>query len=108
MEERVFLNAELGALAGHDVDGVVQEGVSEGGGARGKVDWGRRMVALGEREGADVVEVGVSDQDGICRVEGELLIARNGVRTFFLGMHARVENDGFPIEIQSVGVGSDF
>ena len=59
MKERVFLDAQFGSLAGHDVDRIVEKVFTKSRGAGSEIDRGRGLVALGDGEGADVIEVGV-------------------------------------------------
>ena len=66
------------------------------------------MITLGDGESANVVEVGVGDDDAIDAVEGDLLIAWQGVGSFLLGMHSGIEKEGFSVEIENVGIPADF
>ena len=91
MKERVFLDAQFGGLAGHDIDRIVEEILAESRGAGGEVDRSGRLVSLGDWESADVIEVGVRDDDAIDAIEGDLLVAGQGIGSFFLGMHSGIE-----------------
>jgi hypothetical protein len=54
-----------------------------------------------------VVEVGVSHDDGIDAVGGQILEARNGIGATFLGMHPGIEDDANLPNFEEIAVRSD-
>ena len=106
--EGVFVNAEFEALAGHDVDGVMEEGFADGGGPGGHENGAGGVVPLKDGEGADVIEVRVADGDGVGAVIGQLGVARDGLRSFLFRVHSGIEDDEFVIEAEGVGISANF
>lgn len=66
------------------------------------------MIALNHRKGADVIKMGMGNDDRICAVIGYFPIPRNGIRPILLRMHPSIEEDGDPIEIKGVGIPPNF
>lgn len=106
--EGVFLDAQLGLLRCHHIDRIVKEGVGEGGCGVAHVDPGAGLVLHEDGEGADVVKMGMADEDGIDAVEGQILVAGEGRGAPFLGVHSGIEDDAEAAEFEEIAICSDF
>ena len=87
-EERVFSDAVLIALGGHDVAAVVEHGFGDFRGERSHDGASFRLATHEDWERADVVEVGVGDDDRVeegLAEEGEI---GKGVEAFSFRVHA--------------------
>ena len=107
-EERIFDNAVLRALSGHDVDGVVQHGIADGGRPLRHEHLGSGVAILQERQRADVVKMRVGDENGIGIGGTDERVLGAGLTSLLLGVHPRIENHAGSLHVEQVAVGADF
>ena len=77
IEERVFGDAEFDAFRLHDIDRVVKHGRGQLGGLRREVDPRALLLLKENRQGADMVEVRVGDDDPIDAVLIDKVVVRD-------------------------------
>jgi hypothetical protein len=73
----------------------------------GEINRGGRLIPLGDRQGPNVVQVGVGDNDRIGAIVGNLLVSGEGIWSFLLGVHSGIQENRGPVQIESVGVSTD-
>ena len=54
-----------------------------------------------------MIKVGVSDNDGIEAIVGQVLVTRNASLSLFLGVHSGVQHDSGIADLKQVAVGPD-
>ena len=106
-KERVVLNSQFGSLRLHHIDRVVKESVSKGACGRGHEDSGRRLVSHQDWKRADMIKVGVSDNDGVKAVMWKVLVTGNAGLSFFLRMHSCIEHNACVANLEQVAIGAD-
>jgi hypothetical protein len=105
-EERVVQYVLVLALAHHDARGVVQHALDQHA-ARGRHDdRGRGMLAHGDRQAADMVEVAVRDDDQVDRLAPQRRVVRRGLAARLLGVQPRVHKDVEVTELDEQRVGA--
>ena len=99
--ERVFADAQLLALAGHHVDGVVQHALRDEitQVSHQHVRLGKIFTGDGQR--ADVVVVAMRDGDGVHVLILDGLEQRQTIAAFEFGVHAGVEQDAVAFEVHT-------
>ena len=86
----------------------MQQGLAQGGGGRGHEHARLRLAAHEHGQGADVVEVGMGDEDGVERAVGHQAQVGQSILAFALGVHAAIEDQLPAAGFEQVTVGSDF
>lgn len=105
--EGVVGDAEFVALAGHDIDGVVEDSVDDEVAELRHEDVGLGEVADGDGEGADVIVVAVADDDGVEVGGAGFGVEREGFTAFVFGVDAGVEEESMTFEFDEPGAGAD-
>jgi len=90
--ERVVGATEFAPLAGHDVHRIMEERFRESGGSWSHENFGSEVGSSHKGEGADVVVMGVRDEDGF-EILGNLVEERSGVPTVLAGVHSGVQKN---------------
>ena len=105
-EERVN-DADFFALAGHDVDRIVQERVADGGGRFGHENSRLRLLPHENRERADVIEVRVGKKQRIDRQARQIREKRQSHFPLFLRVHAAIQDHPLPARTEIITIGAD-
>jgi hypothetical protein len=107
-EERIFRDALFRLLLKHHLHRIVEQWVGEVIGRLAHENAGAGLFPHQERQRAGVVVVRVADQDGIDRIELELLQLRQALYPLAARMHPRIQNDPpVALEIEQVRIGAD-
>ena len=106
-EQRVLLHVELLTLAGHHVHGIVEHGAPDLTGGLGHEHGRPALTALDDRQAADVIVVGVGDEDGLGRVRRQRAKVRHRIKTRVLRVHAGIDHHARVAALQEVAVGAD-
>lgn len=107
-EKRVFLQSEFLALGRHHVHRIVEHGLGEQRGEFGHVDIRAGALALRQRQAADVVVVGMGDDNGIEVETGERGQIGKGVPALAFRVHAGIQEDPRRAGVEQVAIGPDF
>ena len=105
--ERVFLDPQLVALAGHDVDRVMQDALDEKIAQLGHQDVRFGKMAERDRQGADMVVVAMRECNGLHFFFGNQLVKREAVAPLVLRMRAGVQEQAVSFDFGEPGAGAD-
>ena len=89
-EKRILGDAKLSALGFHHVHRIVQHRAGQLCGLLGQENLRIFLPLRADREGAYMIEMGVSHDDGIRRIIANQIVARLGTQPLLLRMHPRV------------------
>ena len=106
-EQRVFADAQFVALAGHDVDGIVQDAFDEEITQLGHQHVRLREISQRHRQRADVVVMAMGDGDGIHLLVAHGAVERQAVAAFAFGMHAGIHEQAVAVDFDEPAAGAD-
>ena len=107
-EQWVLRNPLFRLLLEHHLNGIMQQRLGHVIGRLAHEDPRARMLPHQQRQGPGVIMVGVTDHDGIDRVELQFLQLRQPLNPLTARMHARIKHDAsVRPEIEEVGIRAD-
>jgi hypothetical protein len=106
-EERINCDADFFALPRHDTDRVVEKRASDFRRGFRHENARVRLPPHQDRQGADVIEVRMRDDNGIERAIAEDPKVWQGIFAFLLRMHAAVEDEPLTRGLDVITIGAD-
>ena len=106
-EQRIYRRSDFLALPRHDIDGIMQQRVPDFRRRFGHENPRVRMPSHHDRERSDVIEMRVRDDDRIEFAPRDHFQIRQRRFAFPFRMHARIEDEALPLELDEVGVRAD-
>ena len=106
-KERIDCRPNLFTLPHHDVHGIMQKCVADLRARLGHEDGCLGLMSHQHWQGADVIEVGMRNQNGIDFAIGDRPKVRQSILALLLRVHPAIENDPLPVRTDIITVGAD-